>query len=32
MIEVAARGSQFENGDILHTGMIIRYSDARERL
>ncbi len=31
MIEVTARGSQFENGDILRTGMIIRYSDAYER-
>jgi len=31
MIEVTARGSQFENGDILRTGKIIRYSDAYER-
>lgn len=30
MIEVTARGSQFENGDKLHTGSIIRYSDAYE--
>ena len=31
MIEVTARGSQFENGDILRTRKIIRYSDAYER-
>ena len=31
MIEVTARGSEFENGDILNTGKIIRYSDAYER-
>ena len=31
MIEVTARGSQFENGDRLGTGSIIRYSDAYER-
>ncbi len=31
MIEVTARGSEFENGDKLHTGKIIRYSDAYER-
>ena len=31
MIEVTARGSEFENGDRLHTGKIIRYSDAYER-
>lgn len=31
MIEVTARGPQFENGDILRTGKIIRYSDAYER-
>jgi hypothetical protein len=31
MIEVTARGSQFENGDKLSTGRIIRYSDAYER-
>jgi len=31
MIEVTARGSEFENGDILSTGKIIRYSDAYER-
>ena len=31
MIEVTARGSQFENGDYLGTGGIIRYSDAYKR-
>jgi len=31
MIEVTARGREFENGDILRTGKIIRYSDAYER-
>jgi nucleoside-diphosphate-sugar epimerase len=31
MIEVTARGSQFENGDILGTGNIIRYSDTYEQ-
>jgi len=31
MIEVTARGSEFENGDKLRTGKIIRYSDAYER-
>jgi len=31
MIEVTARGSRFENGSILGTGNIIRYSDAYER-
>ena len=31
MIEVTARGSQFNNGDILGTGSIRRYSDAYER-
>lgn len=31
MIEVTARGRQFENGDKLSTGSIIRYSDAYER-
>jgi len=31
MIEVTARGSEFEHGEILHTGKIIRYSDAYER-
>ena len=30
MIEVAARGAEFENGAKLHTGKIIRYSDAYE--
>jgi len=30
MIEVTARGPQFENGDKLNTGSIIRYSDAYE--
>jgi hypothetical protein len=31
MIEVTARGSEFENGAKLHTDTIIRYSDAYER-
>lgn len=31
MIEVTARGSQFENGDKLGTRSIIRYSDAYTR-
>ena len=31
MIEVTARGTKFENGDILGTWKIIRYSDAYER-
>jgi hypothetical protein len=31
MIEVTARGAQFENGDRLSTSSIIRYSDAYER-
>ena len=31
MIEVTARGSQFENGDHLGTWNITRYSDAYER-
>lgn len=31
MFEVTARGPQFENGDRLGTGSIIRYSDAYER-
>lgn len=31
MIEVTARGNEFENGDKLSTGSIIRYSDAYER-
>ena len=31
MIEVTARGSEFEHGDRLYTGKIIRYSDAYER-
>jgi hypothetical protein len=30
MIEVTARGAEFENGDRLHTGKIIRFSDAYE--
>jgi hypothetical protein len=30
MIEVSVRGSEFDNGDKLHTGKIIRYSDAYE--
>lgn len=31
MIEVTARGPEFDNGDKLSTGKIIRYSDAYER-
>jgi hypothetical protein len=31
MIEVTARGAEFENGDKLGTGGIVRYSDAYER-
>ena len=31
MIEVTARGDEFKNGDKLHTGSIIRHSDAYER-
>lgn len=31
MIEVAARGADFENGDKIGTGSIVRYSDAYER-
>jgi hypothetical protein len=31
MIEVTARGLEFENGDKLGTGSIVRYSDAYER-
>ncbi len=31
MIEVTARGSDFENGDKIGTGSIVRYSDAYER-
>lgn len=31
MIEVTARGSEFENGDRLYTGKIIRFSDAYEK-
>jgi len=31
MIEVTARGSEFENGDKLRTGKIIRFSDAYQR-
>jgi len=31
MIEATARGNEFENGDKLSTGSIIRYSDAYER-
>jgi len=31
MIEVTARGAEFENGDKLLTGAIIRYSDAYEQ-
>ena len=31
MIEVTARGPEFDNGDKLSTGSIIRYSDAYER-
>lgn len=30
MIEVSARGNEFENGSKLYTGKIIRYSDAYE--
>jgi len=30
MIEVTARGVEFENGDILDTGSILQYSDAYE--
>lgn len=31
MIEVTARGADFENGDKIGTGGIVRYSDAYER-
>ena len=31
MLEVTARGAEFENGDKIGTGGIIRYSDAYER-
>jgi hypothetical protein len=31
MMEVTARGAQFDNGTIVGTGSIIRYSDAYER-
>jgi hypothetical protein len=31
MIEVTARGIEFENGDKLGTGSIVRYSEAYER-
>lgn len=31
MMEVTARGAQFENGAIVGTGSIIRYSEAYER-
>jgi hypothetical protein len=31
MIEITARGSRFDNGDIIGTGSIVRYSDAYER-
>ena len=31
MLEVTARGSEFENGDKIGTGKIIRFSDAYER-
>ena len=31
MLEVSARGQEFGNGDKLHTGKIIRYSEAYER-
>ena len=31
MFEVTARGSQFENGDMLSTGKIVRYSNAYEK-
>lgn len=30
MIEVTARGTEFNNGDTLSTGKIVRYSDAYE--
>jgi len=31
MLEVTARGSEFENGDKLLTGKIVRYSDAYDQ-
>lgn len=31
MIEVTARGSEFENGDRLYTGKILRFSNAYEQ-
>ena len=31
MLEVTARGAEFENGDKIGTGGIVRYSDAYER-
>lgn len=31
MLEVTARGAEFENGDKISTGGIVRYSDAYER-
>jgi hypothetical protein len=31
MIEVAARGGEFGNGDVLGTRKIIQYSDAQRR-
>ena len=31
MLEVSSRGAEFENGAILRTGKIIRYSDAYQR-
>jgi len=31
MIEITARGAQFENGDIIPTRSIVRYSDAYEQ-
>ena len=31
MIEITARGTEFENGDKLGTGSIVRYSEAYER-
>lgn len=31
MLEVTARGAEFENGDRIGTGSIVRYSDAYER-
>jgi hypothetical protein len=31
MLEVTARGNEFENGDKIGTGRIVRYSDAYER-